>query len=360
MKDTADVYAVAAASKTARTNIERTIVRGVTADCYQPHVEYVGDDPTPLWGITAGNAASYGDDIDEGDLFLFYTGLDYETSPQTEERWYTYLATVQDTAESQTLGREIWDQDEKPWLCIIFLSDVKRVRISSGHLHDELGYKDDHVQNFRRITEKRIEPHIRQQTPRAYLRSKTNVYESVTHDDPFDCSTQNTQSTLEDAGDGDTEADTEVRSTGDIETPDREIHDPDASVDNAPPTTYRTEVTRTVRDTAMTKEIKREHDYTCQLCREQRRGRDGRKYAEGHHLHPLGADEPGPDIEENIVILCPNHHSDFDYGLVRIDPKTYEITHAYEDFEDKTLRTVDGHTLDPVFLKYNNAHVAEF
>ena len=58
-------------------------------------------------------------------------------------------------------------------------------------------------------------------------------------------------------------------------------------------------------------------------------------------------------IDITYEILCPNHHSDFDYGLVRIDPDTYAIDHQYEnDPEYDSLRTIPGHEIGTEYIVY--------
>ena len=52
---------------------------------------------------------------------------------------------------------------------------------------------------------------------------------------------------------------------------------------------------------------------------------DGVFYAEGHHLRPLGKhdglDEPG-----NMLVLCPNHHAMFDFGIpLFLSPRSIQI-----------------------------------
>lgn len=44
----------------------------------------------------------------------------------------------------------------------------------------------------------------------------------------------------------------------------------------------------------------------CQLCGFVFRKANGADYAECHHLVPLS--EGGPDTEDNLLVLCPNHH----------------------------------------------------
>ena len=77
-------------------------------------------------------------------------------------------------------------------------------------------------------------------------------------------------------------------------------------------------VTRIVRDTELAKRIKGLHHQLCQLCGETVRLADGTGYAEGHQLQPLGKPHDGPDVAENIVCLCPNHHAACDLGAIRL------------------------------------------
>lgn len=82
------------------------------------------------------------------------------------------------------------------------------------------------------------------------------------------------------------------------------------------PQPERTETTtsRIIRNTDIIKNLKEMYDHKCQVCGTSRQKSGGNGYAEGHHLQPLGDPHDGPDVRENILVLCPNHHADFDYG----------------------------------------------
>lgn len=124
----------------------------------------------------------------------------------------------------------------------------------------------------------------------------------------------------------------------------------------------RTETTtsRIIRNTAIVKELKDTYDHECQVCDTSRQKRGGDGYAEGHHLQPLGDPHNGPDIIENILILCPNHHADFDYGRIAVNPSTYEIAHAYEASVDGTTLTIaSGDSIDEELLHYHNQEISE-
>lgn len=130
--------------------------------------------------------------------------------------------------------------------------------------------------------------------------------------------------------------------------------DPDEQANDLKPPKKEYTISRTVRNTAIAKDVKRLHDHRCQVCGE-RRNRNGSGYSEAHHIHPLGDTPPGPDIVENILVLCPNHHADFDFGMLRVDPETFEITHEYDETVDGTqLRTEAGHQIDPNYIRYHN------
>ncbi len=76
---------------------------------------------------------------------------------------------------------------------------------------------------------------------------------------------------------------------------------------------YAATVSRLVRDTAVTRQVKVLHGYRCQVCGERLATPAG-FYAEAAHIRPLGAPHHGPDSLDNVLCLCPNHHALFDFG----------------------------------------------
>lgn len=141
------------------------------------------------------------------------------------------------------------------------------------------------------------------------------------------------------------------------EEPDEEVKSEQA-VDYETPEEREITTTRIIRNTGIVNQIKEEYDHQCQICGEQRMRGEETYYAEGHHLKPLN--EGGPDDIANIVILCPNHHADFDYGQIKVHPESLDVTHAYEDERGMSLTVISGHNLDEDFLEYNNESVADF
>lgn len=76
-------------------------------------------------------------------------------------------------------------------------------------------------------------------------------------------------------------------------------------------------VTRVVRDSMISIQLKRLYDYQCQICGLAIETKKG-FYAEGAHVRPLGAPHDGDDSTTNLLCLCPNHHVMLDKGSFSI------------------------------------------
>lgn len=81
-----------------------------------------------------------------------------------------------------------------------------------------------------------------------------------------------------------------------------------------------------VRNQSIVTEIKEAYGDTCAICGLPLHIGGGRYYTDGAHIKPLGSPHHGPDIMENVLPLCPNHHRQFDEGAIGITPegKVYE------------------------------------
>lgn len=106
---------------------------------------------------------------------------------------------------------------------------------------------------------------------------------------------------------------------------------------------------RVIRDTEQARTLKEMYAYRCQVCGTRLEGSTG-PYAEAAHIKPIGRPHNGPDVLENLVCLCPNHHVLFDYG-------------GFAIADDLTLIGRGGslimhakHQLDPDFLQYRRLH----
>ena len=114
-------------------------------------------------------------------------------------------------------------------------------------------------------------------------------------------------------------------------------------IDLEPPSRVVATTYHILRDTATARQLKADHGYFCQICGLTIELPDGARYAEAHHVRPLGRSHGGPDARENMIVLCPNHHAMCDYGVIRLSADA--------------LRRIDDHVIDPTFISYHNDRV---
>ncbi len=117
------------------------------------------------------------------------------------------------------------------------------------------------------------------------------------------------------------------------------------AVDVEEPQPSRVEVHtyRVLRDTLLARKLKALHQDSCQICG-TRISLGDNTYSEAHHIRPLSNPHNGPDVPENILVLCPNHHVMCDYGAIRLDISG--------------LRTHPNHRLGRKFIEYYNQQIA--
>lgn len=77
------------------------------------------------------------------------------------------------------------------------------------------------------------------------------------------------------------------------------------------------------RDNKTIAEIKILRNFKCQICNTQILKKDGNFYIEAAHIKPKH--KRGLETPENILILCPNHHKEFDLGKKEIIWHTKDI-----------------------------------
>lgn len=112
---------------------------------------------------------------------------------------------------------------------------------------------------------------------------------------------------------------------------------------NLVPSRIEITVSRFIRDTKLTKYLKNLHKNQCQLCAQPFHFENGQAYTEAHHIRPLGNPHNGPDIKENIIIVCPNHHAMCDFGGIKLD--------------SKQVRQHEKHPIDEKNISYHNTTI---
>ncbi|MBP1618338.1 MAG: hypothetical protein H6Q14_2165 [Bacteroidetes bacterium] len=71
------------------------------------------------------------------------------------------------------------------------------------------------------------------------------------------------------------------------------------------------------RDNKTIAQIKFIRDFKCQICSTTIKKKDGTFYIEAAHIEPKH--KKGRETPENILLLCPNHHKEFDFGDLKIN-----------------------------------------
>ena len=97
--------------------------------------------------------------------------------------------------------------------------------------------------------------------------------------------------------------------------------------------------------------VKTIYDFKCQVCGIRLDTPSKRPIAIGAHIKGLGFPHNGPDVIENMLCLCPNHHDQFDKYSFSIDPKDFRII-GLKGFENRKLKVDKRHKIDKLFLKY--------
>ncbi|MEC0207665.1 HNH endonuclease [Paenibacillus ehimensis] len=108
------------------------------------------------------------------------------------------------------------------------------------------------------------------------------------------------------------------------------------------------------RNSNLVSELKLLYKNKCQVCGKQLDIGGGESYSEVHHIRPLGEPHNGPDIIENMIVLCPDHHLMFDRGALSIDLKNKRVLHT------NTANIIHGHsiqlihTINQEYIDYHN------
>jgi hypothetical protein len=101
-----------------------------------------------------------------------------------------------------------------------------------------------------------------------------------------------------------------------------------------------TSIYRILRDTPLARNLKKIYNDSCQICGKVIKLNNNYTYSEAHHIKPLGKPHNGPDVMENILILCPDHHVLCDYGAITLSIEK--------------LRVHQDHKINIDYIDYHN------
>ncbi len=113
-------------------------------------------------------------------------------------------------------------------------------------------------------------------------------------------------------------------------------------------------INRLVRDTKISKSLKNLYNNKCQLCGYQLRSIEGNFMSEAHHIRPYNRTHKGDDTYRNLIVLCPNCHTQFDQMFYAINPVTLKVHCIFEDdqFHLADLEMLESHNFGIEYLKY--------
>ncbi|WP_328455353.1 HNH endonuclease [Streptomyces sp. NBC_00386] len=112
-------------------------------------------------------------------------------------------------------------------------------------------------------------------------------------------------------------------------------------------------LSRIVRDTELAARVKQLHDDRCQVCGLQLTTRFG-TYSEAAHIRGLGRPHHGPDKLSNLLVLCPNHHVQFDALAIYIDTND-TVRMTTDNSPVGELRRHPAQPIDEAHLRYHRA-----
>lgn len=121
----------------------------------------------------------------------------------------------------------------------------------------------------------------------------------------------------------------------------------------------RREIDMQVRDAKQAAALKKHYDNRCMVCAS--RLQVGRSpdtfYAEAAHIKPVGKPHNGPDSHVNMLVLCPNHHLQFDRGILRLrkDGATFRVASKItgDPLHGKAIALRPPHSLDAAHVAWH-------
>jgi len=121
------------------------------------------------------------------------------------------------------------------------------------------------------------------------------------------------------------------------------------------PQKIKTAILRRVRDTVKTKKLKKIYQNKCQLCNYSFPEYVKSGYSEVHHVWPMA--DNGNDDFDNMLVLCPNHHTEFDYRIIQFDSKNNNQIIDLKGVNLGTISFKKGHKLDEKNILFHNEEV---
>ena len=101
--------------------------------------------------------------------------------------------------------------------------------------------------------------------------------------------------------------------------------------------------------------LKKHYNNTCMFCGSRLQVAGDRFYSEAAHIKGVGEPHNGPDKAINMLVLCPNHHLQFDRGVLRLQRvgDHYQILSIVPSDPLEGKRITLTHHIDDECVKYH-------
>ncbi|AOY74695.1 HNH endonuclease [Clostridium formicaceticum] len=110
------------------------------------------------------------------------------------------------------------------------------------------------------------------------------------------------------------------------------------------------------RNITIVKYLKQLYENKCQICNNQLEIGYNEFVSEVHHIQPLG-EHKGPDIIENMIVLCPNCHVMFDRGAITIDLNARVVKHINPSNPLNNTKVTISHRIEERYLDYYTKNI---
>lgn len=250
------------------------------------------DEPAQIWGFVPGerniNLQKWVK-LEPGDLALFY-----------KSKQIIYVSRVAFTTHSSELADYLWGRDSKGqrWEYIYFVNQGRPSALEIEKLNQILGYASNFIPQGAIITNS-------ENTSEAlsYFGDSDKLFGAIGLEAQDDKAKDIIKRSIPNVS--------KINNIDDLIKPlDNKLRDRSATIKQV--------IAKYIeRNPRLSRLLKQKFNYRCQLCdQEGFIKKNGEPYAEAHHLENLASG--GPDLSDNILVLCPNCHRKLHFADVKI------------------------------------------
>lgn len=330
----ADLFIITASRYRAYDHFKKTIEQPVS---HHIIAKYLGSEklkdldksfagqPIYAWGAKPGeNNIPTWQDLSQNDYILVYV-----------QGNFVRLARVALKDRNFDLAKELWGlEDSQTWEYMYFLKDVEFVEYSLSEFQKDLGFKSNYVpQGFSEVKQWRyvdkfgdLESLLSKKVRHIKLNPeqfKEKVGQEIGHE---------VEDVILKSTPEENEVRNELKESLSTEETEAQISKLDDQLKQSPPKIVRQAIMRIERNSYLSRLVKEQRGYKCQICGTTITKVVGGFYAEAHHLDELS--DGGLDFSKNIVVVCPNCHKRCHFS--RVNKGSHNSNHVILTIEGTT------------------------